>query len=267
MNMPRCARPLSKTGVYHVMLRGNERKDIFIDDEDKVRFLDVLYTKREHDNYNIYSYCLMDNHVHLVIKEANDSISRIMRRITTSYAGYFNRKYKRVGHLFQDRYKSENVESDSYLLTVIRYVHKNPEKVVLATAETYFWSSYRGYLSGAGDNYLPEFMEILNMFSENPDLAVERFRHFHTELSQETCMDIVEDDKADDNKESQVHLQIQQFLLAKKITLVDISKPECVDVRKELIIWLKENSAMSGRKLAEVTGINRETIRKILVNN
>jgi len=115
---------LSETGVYHVMLRGNERKDIFIDDEDKVRFLDMLYAKRERESYYLYSYCLMDNHVHLVLKEANDSISRIMRRITTSYAGYFNRKYKRSGHLFQDRYKSENVESDSYLLTVIRYIRK-----------------------------------------------------------------------------------------------------------------------------------------------
>jgi len=122
--MPRSARVLSETGVYHVMLRGNERKDIFIDDEDKVRFLDMLYAKRERESYYLYSYCLMDNHVHLVLKEANDSISRIMRRITTSYAGYFNRKYKRSGHLFQDRYKSENVESDSYLLTVIRYIRK-----------------------------------------------------------------------------------------------------------------------------------------------
>jgi len=130
--MPRCARSLSETGVYHVMLRGNERKDIFMDDEDKARFLDVLYTKREHDSYYLYSYCLMDNHVHLVIKEGNDSISRIMRRITTSYAGYFNRKYKRAGHLFQDRYKSENVESDSYLLTVIRYLHQDTEKAGLA---------------------------------------------------------------------------------------------------------------------------------------
>jgi len=135
--MPRSARVLSETGVYHVMLRGNELKDIFIDDEDRMRFLDVLHTKREQGSYYIYSYCLMDNHVHLVLKESNDSISRIMRRITTSYVGYFNRKYKRVGHLFQDWYKSENVESDSYLLTVIRYVHQNSEKAGIAKTETY----------------------------------------------------------------------------------------------------------------------------------
>jgi len=261
--MPRCARTLSQTGVYHVMLRGNERKDIFMDDEDKARFLDVLYTKREQESYFIYSYCLMDNHIHLVIKEANDSISRIMRRITTSYVGYFNRKYKRVGHLFQDRYKSENVESDGYLLTVIRYVHQNPEKAGLAKAETYPWSSYPGYLRGAGDRYLPEFGEVLAMFSENPDVGVEKFRQFHTELSQVTCMDIAQDDEVDN---VQIHGQMEQFLQAKGIMLVDISKPEYSDARRELIIWLQENTLMSGRKLAEVTGINRETIRKILVS-
>ncbi len=76
---------------------------------------------------------------------------------------------------------------------------------------------------------------------------------------------LIEDDGTDDNKKAQVHLQMEQFLQAKGITLADISKPECLEDRKELILWLKENTPMSGRKLAEVTGINRETIRKILV--
>ncbi|SFM39430.1 REP element-mobilizing transposase RayT [Pelosinus propionicus DSM 13327] len=245
-----------------MMLRGNERKDVFIDDEDRRRFLDVLYAKREQGSYYLYSYCLMDNHVHLVLKEANDSISRIMRRITTSYVGYFNRKYRRSGHLFQDRYKSENVESDSYLLTVIRYVHQNPEKAGIGKTETYPWSSCSGYLRGTGDSYLPEFAEILNMFSENRNVAIEGFRRFHMELSQEACMDVMEDCKLDDNHEA----QIRKFLQIRGITLKDISKPEYLNTRKELIIWLQENTAMSGRKLAEVTGINRETIRKILAN-
>ncbi|MGI6093721.1 MAG: transposase [Negativicutes bacterium] len=267
MNMPRCARALSKTGIYHVMLRGNERKNIFMDDEDKARFLDVLYAKRENQSYYIYAYCLMDNHVHLLIREANDSISRIMRRITTSYVGYFNRKYKRAGHLFQDRYKSENVESDSYLLTVIRYIHQNPDKAGIAKTEEYPWSSYRAYLKAEGNNRsLPEFTDILQIFSERMDVAVERFRQFHTESSQESCMDVKEDDDADEHKKMQVRLQINQLLQAKGIAFADISKPEYCVVRKELIIWLKENTSMSGRKLAEVMEINRETIRKILVS-
>jgi predicted HTH transcriptional regulator len=117
-------------------------------------------------------------------------------------------------------------------------------------------------LSETGDSCLPEFAEIINMFSENHNVAIERFRRFHMEFSQEACMDVMEDCKSDDNHEA----QIQEFLQIKGIALMDISKPEYLYTRKELIIWLQENTVMSGRKLAEVTGINRETIRKILAN-
>lgn len=89
------------------MLRGNERKNIFLCDEDKLYFMETMFEKKQGSRFYIHSFCLMDNHIHLMISEGSEDISRVMKRITVSYVYYFNKKYKRVGHLFQDRFKSE----------------------------------------------------------------------------------------------------------------------------------------------------------------
>ncbi len=263
--MPRNARVLSKTGFYHVMLRGNERKDIFADEEDKAKFLDLLYGKKEAEGCLLYSYCMMDNHVHLVLKEGRNGITRLMRRIATSYATYFNRKYKRVGHLFQDRYKSESIENEAYLLTVIRYVHLNPEQAGIAKADEYKWSSFHLYLRGTEwKGHFPEMVEILQMFSEKPDTALAVFREFHRENSLETtCLDI-DEGKDFTDKKAEIHQYMEKFLKDKGLAFAALQEKEYLAVREEMILWLKEHTGLSGRKLAELTGLNRETVRKIL---
>jgi len=125
------------------MLRGINRTEIFFDDEDRNRFIDTLQRMKEKGEYEIYAYCLMDNHVHLLIKEKREPINRAMKRIGVSYAYYFNKKYRRVGHLFQDRYRSEAVEKETYLLAAVRYIHNNPVIAGLVKrAGDYPWSSY-----------------------------------------------------------------------------------------------------------------------------
>jgi len=121
----------------------------------------------------------MNNHVHLVIREQKEPISRIVKKITTSYAYYFNAKHKRVGHLFQDRYKSETIEDEPYLLSVIRYVHNNPEKAGITKKEKYKWSSYSNYIDPS--DHLPkmlEIKEILEIFSLNIGKALKEFIHY-----------------------------------------------------------------------------------------
>lgn len=108
--MPRQRRKLSKTGTYHIMLRGNERKSLFPEEEDYRKFLQILATKKRDDSFLLYAYCLMSNHLHLLIREKKQNISQIMKRINIAYAYYFNKKYNRVGHVFQDRFKSESVD-------------------------------------------------------------------------------------------------------------------------------------------------------------
>ncbi|MEN6325889.1 MAG: transposase [Syntrophomonas sp.] len=140
--MPRNARQKSESGIYHIMVRGINRQDIFHDDEDMQRYLETIAHMKKENRFKVYGFCLMTNHVHILVQEKEEEISRVMKRIGTSYAWWYNSKYDRVGHLFQDRYKSEGVDNDAYLLSVRRYIHKNPMMAGLAQEpEDYRWSS------------------------------------------------------------------------------------------------------------------------------
>lgn len=248
------------------MLRGNERRDIFLDDADRLTFIDFLYAKKSDEGCLLYAYCLMDNHVHIVVKEGCNGIAKLMKRIGTSYVKYFNQKYQRVGHLFQDRYKSENIETDSYFLTVIRYVHQNPEKAGIDRYEVYKWSSYQAYLSGPGvTRYLPEMAEVLGMFSQETEVALDCFRQFHTEYDGEVCLDICNCREVDEKIEADVRRLLNDILQSNGVTLKDIAKKENTHILKELVLKLRNDTGLSGRKLSQLTGINRETIRRALL--
>ncbi len=139
--MVRRARERCESGVYHIVLKGINRQDIFFDEEDFQRFLNTLEKKKLENRFVVYGYCLMNNHVHILIREKNDKISRIMSRVGTSYAWWYNRKYGRSGHVFQGRYGSECVEDNTYLLTVVRYIHNNPVKAgMVKVPGDYQWS-------------------------------------------------------------------------------------------------------------------------------
>lgn len=149
--MPRSARIKSSSSIYHVILRGINRQDIFEEDEDKKKFLWILRDCIGVSGCHIYAYCLMSNHVHILIGIGNEDIDVIMKRTGSRYVFYFNDKYGRVGHLFQDRFKSEVVENDRYFLTVVRYILQNPLKAGLESKPgNYVWSSYGAY-SGRPD--------------------------------------------------------------------------------------------------------------------
>lgn len=145
--MPRRARVKSSTGIYHIMLRGIDKRDIFLEDEDKVKFSENVRKAKEIGQFEIYGYCLMDNHVHLLLKE-NEEIGTSIKRITVGYVGWHNKKYDRVGHLFQNRYLSESVTTEEYLLIVLRYIHQNPVKAKLVSnISEYRWSERHGDVS------------------------------------------------------------------------------------------------------------------------
>ncbi len=133
------------------MLRGVNRQNIFMDDEDRSCFMGVLRRCKELSGFRLHAFALMSNHVHLLIEPGNESLGTIFRRVGTRYAVWFNRKYERTGHLFQNRYISENVETDLYFMTVLRYILQNPMKAGLEKKPgTYRWSSYLAYQKGVG---------------------------------------------------------------------------------------------------------------------
>lgn len=156
--MPRKNRKLSNTGIYHVMLRGIDRSEIFHDDQDRRKFLKTLHSVIHPKGAegqslppycDIYAYCLMTNHVHLLIGEHSEGISSVMKRIGISYVSYFNKRYSRLGPLFHDRFRSEPVENEGYFIKLIRYIHLNPVAAELVDkADQYRWSSMHEY-SGA----------------------------------------------------------------------------------------------------------------------
>jgi len=141
---------LAESQIYHVMVRGVNRDAIFLEDEDYQRFLDALDQTREASGCVVLAYCLMSNHVHLVLRTPGEPISAVAKRLGVRYAGWFNRKYGRVGHVFQDRFRSLPVETDEYLVTLVRYVWNNPvEAGLVEDPREYPWSSRRFLVGGS----------------------------------------------------------------------------------------------------------------------
>lgn len=182
--MPRGARQKSETGIYHVMLRGINKQNIFEEPEDYEKMRQLLIDCQKKDGFALYAYCFMPNHIHLLMREAKTSVSESIRGLGSKYVSWFNTKYERVGHLFQDRFKSEAVEDDNYFMTVVRYIHCNPVKAKLVkTPEAYAYSSYRDYL---------DQREWIDAERVQYWLHGEQFEEFHKRGTDEVCMDIPE---------------------------------------------------------------------------
>ena len=131
------------------MLRGINRQNIFEDDEDRNRFMTILTDCRDLSDFRLHAFVLMSNHIHLLIEPRGESLAVIFKRIGTRYAVWYNRKYQRAGHLFQDRFRSECVTNDQYYYTVFRYILQNPMKAGLESRPgTYRWSSFLAYEKG-----------------------------------------------------------------------------------------------------------------------
>lgn len=131
---------------YHITSRGNEKKDIFKSRRDREKFLSYLQSSTERYGVKILAYCLMTNHYHLLMETPKGNLSQIMRHINGAYTTYHNVKRKRLGHLFQGRYKAIIVEADEYALELSRYMHLNPVRAgMVSKPQDYEWSSYRSY--------------------------------------------------------------------------------------------------------------------------
>ena len=166
--MARRPRPQLAGAMYHVVQRGNYRQKIFLSDRDRLRFLEALGRYQEPLQYRIHAYCLLDNHVHLVMETKRPNLSRVLQRVFGSYTLYYNRKREKVGHLFQGRAKAFLVDSRAYLAEVSRYVHLNPVRAGLVTKpEAYTWSSLDSYLPGAKGKGWLTTERVLKRFEGN----------------------------------------------------------------------------------------------------
>lgn len=251
--MPRIAREKSKTGIYHILLRGINKGTIFEEELDNIRFIETLAKYKEKSGYKIYGYCLMNNHIHLLLKEGEEGLGITMRRIGTSYVYWYNWKYERAGHLFQDRYRSEAVEDDAYLLTVLRYIHQNPVKAKIERAcGDYKWSSYNGYI---GKNLLIDKDFVLNIFHQDRKKGIEVFKEFHKKEETQTCLDMDERKPIKDDEAIEIIKALCKVVSCKDIKMFK---------RNERDIFLKQlkEKGLSSRQIARLTGINRSIVLK-----
>ncbi|WP_129598683.1 transposase [Anaerophilus nitritogenes] len=165
--MPRCARIKSNDSIYHIMVRSISEIKLFKESDDKDKYLLLIKKYQYKYGFKVYAYCLMDNHGHFIIDVNGADVSKIMHGINFCYAQYFNQKYKRHGHVFQDRFKSKIINSDQYLITLSAYIHSNPMdiKKYKDKPQKYKYSTLRLFLGLKNDSYdIVEEEYIMSLF-------------------------------------------------------------------------------------------------------
>lgn len=246
--MPRRARKLSDTKIYHIVFRGINKQNIFIDEEDYKKLLNKLAYLKKEMSFEIYAYCLMSNHAHILIKEKNwGDISLILKRLLISYALYFNNKYQRIGKLINDRYLSIPVKNDAYILNLVRYIHQNPEKIGLSI--NYKWSSFKDYFNT--NNRLLDNYFILELINEENFL---KFHNIKETLVFEPCDKLTLSDN-----------EIKQDILSKySIDPIQISGLDKND-RNIILSSLRESYSIS--QISRITGITKNIVARSRKNN
>ena len=257
--MARKARKISDTKVYHIMLRGINKQDIFLEEQDKYKFLKDLKDVKDKYNLELFAYCLMPNHVHLLIKDCDDLISDAMQSIGIRYSTYMNKKYERVGHLFQNRYLSKPVENKEYLLNLIKYIHQNPVKAGISTVDGYKWSSYREYIY---HEKIIDSIPILNLFANDKWTALKNFIKYNREnidisKEKEQEFEFVFRLKVSDDK---IVKLIKEKLKIDNIYVIQQYQKEKRDKYIEKILQI---SGVNIRQVARVLGISERTIYRV----
>ena len=247
--MSRQARKRAESGIYHVMFRGIDRQLIFEEEQDYLFLLEIIGECKEICNFELYAYCLMGNHVHLLLKTLDDSLETIMKRIAGRYVYWYNIKYKRIGHLFQDRFKSEPVEDDSYFMTVLRYIHQNPVKAKLCKkVSEYPFSSYSAYIA---EDSLVDTDFVLSILNR------EEFISFQNVQNTDTCMDVTPNTRqaATDDQAREIIQRISHCQTVTQFQSLDEKK-------KAQYVKKIHEKGVSVRQLSRLTGTTKGMIEK-----
>jgi len=250
--MPRSARQKSSSGIYHVVLRGINKQTIFEDDADRQYFLERLITYKETSRYEVYAYCLMSNHIHLLLKEGDEDLNIVFRRIGASYVYRYNKKYNRVCHLFQDRYRSEQVETDEYLLTAMRYIHQNPTKAgIIKEIHEFPWSSYKEYTN---EPVICDTEFVFSLFSKDAGEALHLWTAFNQATNSDRCLEYDSGERVNDLEAEQIIKAIANVEIIADVKALERHK------RSEVIKLLKKRG-LSIRQIERLTGLSFAVIR------
>ncbi|MDD3362368.1 MAG: transposase [Hespellia sp.] len=250
--MPRTARKRSISGIYHVIVRGINQQQIFEEKEDYCKFLYTLSDCKKICKFELHAYCLMGNHVHLLIEEHDETISQIMKRISCRFVGWYNRKYERSGHLFQGRFHSEVIETDRAFQIVARYIHRNPVKAKLvATLDEYPWSSYGAYAGQSSS--LVDTNKLSNIIGNTKEIL-----SFFALPSDDVCMDIPTQTFISDPHGKKIIFQIAHCRNATEFQALSIN------LRNRFIKQIKK-CGLSIRQISRLCGVSRATIARLAI--
>lgn len=258
--MARIPRSITVSNYYHVMIRGIGHMNLFYDDGDRIHFLRIVSRYSKEVKINIFAYCLMDNHVHFLLKADVNEMSLFFKKLEVSYAYYFNGRYEHVGHLFQNRFQSQPIDQERYFIVALKYILLNPENAGICSWRDYRWSSARAYLYDNIRNPLTDTKYAINCMGGRNELV-----------------DFITDEDVEDEfciLNGWVEPQMPRKLLP-DAELVEIIKKTCkvmspIDLqnmerseRDRCLSALKRQGA-SVRQLERVTGINRGVIGRAM---
>lgn len=262
--MPRSPRIIYSGAIYHIYQRGNNKEDIFKEDEYKKFFLKQLKKLNTRFDFNILAYAIMSNHYHFLIKTGDTPISDIIFNLNNIYAKYYNEKLSRSGHVFESRFNSKVVLEDAYLICLLRYIHRNPVRAnIVKNVHEYRWTSHYFYKNNINNFVYPSF--ILNILSSNLKDSLKIYNNLMME----------EGDDSDFKKDIEIICKKYNFSLESSLSfleLQDLTEPSKRPSLDE--IWLEANTNSNalylirqGFKRREFTNYKIEFIKKALQQN
>lgn len=276
INMARKTRIHYPGALYHVMVRGNNGENVLEKEIHKNRYLDIIASYKDEIGFLLYAYCIMDNHAHLLIEVIDAPLSQIMQRIQQVYTQWYNRKYNRTGHVFQQRYKALLCDKDSYLLQLIKYIHNNPVKANLEGEIEYKWSSHINYI-GKKKSRIVDINYVLSLFSENINIAVKQYLQYMNQNGTEikyidlneplsTNFTIKNIDKKS-AKNINIDEIIEEVCFNENVTISEITKKTRIqkisDIRKAIVLLSEKYCNVSNKLLSQKLNLSPSMISKI----
>jgi REP element-mobilizing transposase RayT len=243
------------TGIYHIMVRGINKEQIFNRPIYKNKILQFIEEIREELEFHVIAYCVMNNHMHLLLKADDDKLEIIMKKLNVKYAMYYNKVEDRYGHVFQDRFKSEIVEDESYLLGALRYIHNNPVKAgMIKNFEQYYWSSGKDYF--IQDSNIITFKclnDIINLFKNKDE-----FLKFHKNDDDNLYIDTIEEEN--EHKLNYINKEIENF--AKEMGIIE-NKQLKNEFKEDLAERLLKMNLITIREVAGLCNLSKYRVSEL----
>lgn len=276
--MARKQRTHYEGALYHVICRGNNREYIFKENHEKEKYIELLRNYKKRYNFQIYAYCIMGNHAHMLIEVGEFPLSKIMQGIQQVYTYYYNKKNDRSGHVFEQRYKAMLCNKDKYLLALIRYIHQNPSRAGLKEGLNYQYSSHKNYILNNTDD-LVDVHFPLSLFGKKFKHQLEEYNSFVGEkenVIQELKPDEVTDNIDEYNAEEKdrykyplddiIDTVCRYFDTERKEIRIKARTKKLVKVRKTIIVLAKKYSDASNKELSEILNISQPTISNVIAD-